>query len=196
MLIRLFVLSFLLLLPLSAKADVFVYEDPDYDFKIMFPDDWRRMVASGEERFKIRPMHGEDKVSCAINVVKDGRLTIYPKKYMQTAVALTLDDSFWKYDVLPDYTNYKVMTFYAPAGLGQGYATSLQWVWHDGVDPMRAMSTAAIYGDMLYRFTCMATVAAFDKWQPQFGSIFDDIRLTEKYVPYATGYYRNFLADE
>ncbi len=193
MILRILFLVALMAMPLQAQADVFVYEDPDYDFKIVFPDDWRISPARGEERVKIKPMHGDDKVSCAMNVVRDGRLTIYPKKYMQTAVALTLDDSFWKYDVLPDYTNYKVMTYYAPAGLGQGYATSLQWVWHDGDDAMQAMSTASIYGDLQYRFTCMATVEAFGKWQPLFGDIFDDIRLTEKYVPYPTGYYRNFL---
>lgn len=193
MLFRFILVLFLCVSMSPAKADVFVYEDADYDFKVMFPDDWRQSIARGEERFKIMPMNGDDKTACMMNVVKDGRLTIYPKKYMQSAVTLTLDDSFWKQDVLPDYTNYKVMTYYAPAGLGQGYATSLQWVWHDGQDAMQAMSTASIYGDLLYRFTCMATVEGFPRWQPQFGSIFDDILLTEKYVPYPTGYYRNFL---
>ena len=213
-----------LLFSAGARADVFVYHNPDYDFSVTFPDDWRQMNVTGTERLRIRPMHGEDSAECAMRALADGRLTIYPEKYLQTANALILDDSFWKTEVLPDHLNYKVMSFYAPAGLGPAFATSLQWVWREviagnpvpqpsefnpgGLSPMmgaaavptatdtkvmQALSTAAIYGENRYRFTCQAESESFAKWQPVFSDIFASIELQEKYNLWPTGYYRNFL---
>ena len=121
--------SFLMMIPNASNADVFIYHNPDYDFSVMFPDDWRQMNVTDQDRLRIHPMHGDDSAECYMRVVEDGRLLIYPEKYMQTANALFLDDTFWKSEVLPDHMNYKVMSFYAPAGLGPAYATSLQWVW-------------------------------------------------------------------
>ena len=214
----------LLLMASPAQADVFEYHNPDYDFSVTFPDDWRQMNVTGNDRFRVQPMHGKDDAQCYMNVKRDGRLTIYSEKYMQTANALFLDDSFWKSEVLADHLNYEVMSFYAPAGLGPAYATSLQWVWRKvdnpklvaqtteinpvGLTPMadievttviapgskvmQAISTAAIYGENRYRFTCQAESEHFGGWRPVFSDIFDSIKLKQKYF-LPTGYYRNFL---
>ena len=117
--------------PLAAMADTFVYQDPDYGYKLSYPDNWRLNVPdSGHERFRIAPMHGQDKAECSMSAVKDGRLSIYPEKYLAAASPIVLDDTFWARDVLPNYENYHVLKYHAPAGLGQGYATSVQITWN------------------------------------------------------------------
>jgi hypothetical protein len=119
-----------LLIGSAAHADVFVYNDPDFDYSVTYPDTWRLNVPdAGTKRFRIAPMHGQDQVECAMSAVKDGRLNLYPAKLMDKAVPATLDQSFWAEDVLPDYPNYHVLKFHAPAGLGQGYASSVQITW-------------------------------------------------------------------
>ncbi|MGM0422643.1 MAG: hypothetical protein ACQEQL_06050 [Pseudomonadota bacterium] len=217
----------------AAHADVFVYNDPDFGYSVMYPDTWRMNVPdSGTERFRIAPMHGQDQVECAMSAVKDGRLNLYPQKLMDKAVPATLDQSFWAEDVLPDYPNYHVLKFHAPAGLGQGYASSVQITWDnllvdtpmavtdvvaeedalpapvgtqqavsadnvtdDAADTMRASMVATIYGGNRYRFTCQANGAAFEDWEPVFGSILDSVRFDQEHAMVPTGYYRNFLAD-
>jgi hypothetical protein len=119
------------LLSAPAQADIFVYHNPDYDFSVSFPDDWRQMNVTDQDQVRIQPMHGDDSAQCYMRVVEDGRLLIYPEKYLQTANALFMDDMFWKHEVLPDHMNARVMRFYAPAGLGPAFATSLQWVWRE-----------------------------------------------------------------
>lgn len=116
----------------AAKADRFVYHDPDYGYTLSYPDDWRLNVPdSGTERVRIAPMHGQDGVECSMSAVRDGRLTIYPERLMDDAVPLTLDESFWAQNVLPDYPNHHVLKYHAPAGLGQGYASSVQIIWNN-----------------------------------------------------------------
>ena len=111
----------------SAKADTYIYHDTIHNFTFSYPDTWRlNTPAGGTQRVRITPMHGEDMVECTMDAVKDGRLTIYPDKYMKAAVPLTLDDSFWATDVLPNLENVRVHKYHPAAGLGQGFATSVQ----------------------------------------------------------------------
>ncbi len=113
----------------DAKADTYIYHDATHNFTFSYPDTWRLNTVSGNERVRITPMHGDHNAACTMSVMRDGRLTIYPEKYMQLAVPITLDDSFWATDVLPNYENVSVHKYHPAAGLGQGFATSVQITW-------------------------------------------------------------------
>lgn len=144
----------------TAKADTYVYHDTTYNFTFSYPDSWRLNVPSGTDRVRITPMHGQDSAECTVSVVKDGRLTLYPEKYLQDAVPLTLDDTFWATEVLPNLENVFVHKYHSAAGLGQGFATAVQVTYGAGdvksetmvgmiEDDLDSDSPTPITGDMV-----------------------------------------------
>ena len=186
----------------TAMADTFIYHDTVHNFTFSYPDSWRLNTVTGTDRVRIAPLHGQDGAECKMSVVRDGRLTLYPEKYLEDAVPLTLDDSFWANEVLPNLENVTVHKYFPAAGLGQGYATSVQVSWGAATDEAdskpayRANMLASIYGENRYMLTCQADVSKFYDWLPVFASITSSVRYAARYAAFPTGYYRDFLADK
>jgi hypothetical protein len=185
----------------AASASTFVWKDPVNDFAFSFPDSWTLQTNDvPTTRVRIAGPIGEDFATCRVKAEKDGRAQIYPKRLMTTAVKEKLDREFWENEVA-QYDNGFITHYYAPASLGgQGDATAIRsyFVQDGGDGKMNMYSTmiGSIYGDMRYTVSCSSKIEEFKKYAPVFSSIMSSVELASKYHPYATGYYRNFLADQ
>lgn len=182
------------------KADTFVWKDPVHDFTISFPDSWRVQTEdTPDTRLRIAGPLGEDYATCRVKAARDGRLQIYAKKDLDEAVSETLNEDFWKGEVA-QYENAVVTDFHAPASLGgQGDATAIRtsFVMEGGAGKMTMLGTmiGSIYGDTRYIVSCSSKADVYGRWAPVFASIMGSVELDTKYHPFATGYYRDFLAD-
>lgn len=191
----------LLMAATAASADTFVWKDPAGAFTASFPDSWSVKTSDHPAtRLRVVGPIAEDWASCKVKAETDGRLKIYPKKYMDEAVGETLNSTFWENET-GQFKNAEIRNFYGPASLGdKGDATAvhvafLQDDGKGGKMPMYGMMIASLYGDKLYVASCTAKHDQFVKYAPLFGSILDSIRLDDRYHPFETGYYRNFLLD-
>jgi hypothetical protein len=60
---------------------------------------------------------------------------------------------------------------------------------------MHGVMIGSIYGDTRYVVSCSSRANVYEKYAPVFASIMGSVDLKSKYHPFATGYYRDFLAD-
>jgi hypothetical protein len=189
--------------PLQAKADTFVWQDVVNDYTVSFPDSWK--IQTDDDvytRLRIAGPLGDDYASCRMQVRPDGRLTIYPKRLLDTAVVETLGKDYLDKDVA-QFDDARVLDYYAPASLGaKGDATGAQFTYNldmrdddNTMVPMRGVLLASIYGGSRYEMTCSSKADVYERWAPLFVSIMDSVELKSKYHPFPTGYYRNFLMD-
>src|SRR5690606_27236656 len=81
---------------LPAAADTFVWTDRDNGYTMSFPDSWTMQTPDdATTAFRIAGPLPEDRATCRMQVVHDGRLTIYPKRLMDEAAVETLNRDFW-----------------------------------------------------------------------------------------------------
>lgn len=190
--------AFLVMMGLSgaAEASTFVWQDHENGFTFSFPDSWTVQTEDVPgTRIRIAGPIGEDFATCRVKADKDGRLKIYPKRLMTEAVAETLDRKFWEGEVA-GYENAVVTDFHAPAGLGgQGDATAIKTAFVQDKMEMHGEMIGSIYADTRYVVSCSSKAALFEKYAPVFASIMGSVALEQKYHPFATGFYRDFLAD-
>lgn len=194
--------AFLLAFAPQAKADTFVWQDPVNDYTVSFPDTWKIQTDDDAyTRLRIAGPLGEDMPTCRMQVHHDGRLQIYPKRLLDTAVVETLDRAFWEKEV-SEFNDANIMDYYAPASLGaKGDATGVQFTYtfdmgdDGGKVPMRGVALASIYGPDRYEMMCSSKADVYPRWATLFLSIIDSVELKSKYHPFPTAYYRNFLMD-
>jgi len=193
--------AFVLTFAPQAQADTFVWRDDVYGFTMSFPDSWSLQATdSPSTRLRIAGPLIEDWPTCRMQVLEDKRLNIYPKKYMDEAVEITLDQDYWQKEV-GQYNDAAITDYYAPASMGgRGDATAVQvsYVQDDGADgkiPMHGLMIAGIYGGNRYVASCSSRAETVETWLPIFASILGSVELDSRYHPFATGYYRNFLMD-
>jgi hypothetical protein len=183
-----------------AMADTFVWKDEANDYTISFPDTWRVQTDdAGYTRLRIAGPLAEDKPVCRMQVRPDGRVTLYPKRLMGTAVMQKFDRAFWEKEV-SQFADARINNYYAPASLGgKGDATAVQVAFTEGRGdarmPMQGIMLASIYGGNRYTFTCSARQEVWNRWASLFLSIADSVEFEQKYHPFPSGYYRNFLLD-
>lgn len=184
----------------TAEASSFVWKDPSNGFAFSFPDSWT--VQTEDEpttRIRIAGPLIEDHATCRVKAQQDGRLKIYPKHLMTQAVKETLGRDFWE-DEIAEHINAKITDYRAPAGLGgKGDATAIKssFIQTDGQQKMNmyGASIASIYGDTRYVVSCFARAEQYQKYAPVFATIMSSVDFDDRYHPFATGYYRDFLAD-
>ena len=183
-----------------ATSDSFVWKDNVNGFTFSFPDSWG--IQTDDEpttRVRIAGPLNEDLATCRVKAEKDGRLKIYPKHLMTEAVDETLNRDFWEGEVT-EHNNAKITDYRAPASLsGKGDATAIKssFVQSDGSRKvnMYSESIASIYGDTRFVVSCSSKAEQFQKYAPVFATIMGSVDLHDRYHPFATGYYRDFLAD-
>lgn len=192
----------LLFLTLPAAAEVFVWKDKEYGFTFSYPDDWTLQTAdSATTRIRIAaPLAKDSSATCRVKAEKDGRLKIYPKHMMMSAVVEKLDRNFWEQEA-NQYYKAVVTDYKGPVNMGgQGEATAVKVYFRqnfgEGMQDMFGTMIGSIYGDMRYIVGCSSKVSEYPKYAPLFASIMASVRLDEKYAPWAQGYYRDFLSDE
>lgn len=186
---------------MPAQADTFVWKDKAGGYTMSFPDSWQmQTVDSPATRLRIAGPLVEDGATCRLQVWDDGRLKIYPKRLMDEAVSDTLTKDYWDGEV-GQYQNGRVVDYYAPTSLGdKGDATAVHvsFVQSDGKGksvPMYGTMIGSIYGGKRYVASCSSRHEDYERYADLFGSILGSVELDAQYHPFATGYYRNFLAD-
>lgn len=186
--------------PAHATSNSYVWKDPVNGFTFSFPDSWGVQTAdSPTTRIRIAGPLNEDYATCRIKAEKDGRLKIYPKHLMEEAVYETLDRKFWEHEIA-DHDDAVITDIRGPAGLGgKGDATAIRETFvqntgHGNIN-MYGEQIASIYGDMRYVVSCSSRLEMFNRYAPVFGTIMGSVDLDPRYHPFATGYYRDFLAD-
>ncbi len=184
----------------AAKADTFVWKDDVNDYTISYPDVWR--IQTDDDvytRLRIAGPLIEDRATCRMQVQKDGRLKVYPKYLLDRAVSETLNRDFWEKEV-SQFNNAKIESFYDPASMGgKGDATAVNVTFDqetgNGVERMRGIMLASIYGPNRYEITCSSTQNMYERYAGLFLSIIDSVELESRYHIFPTGYYRSFLMD-
>lgn len=190
------VVGMTMMLSMPAVADTFVWQDSKGDFTMSFPDSWRIQTEdTPTTSLRIAGPLAEDLPTCRMQVDTDGRTKIYPKYLLDEAVVETLDEAFWERHI-GQYERSKIAAYYAPASMsGKGDATAIKFVFAENGVPMYGVMIGSIYADKKYIASCSAKLDMYDRWAPVFASILDSVELKSKYHPFATGYYRDFLAD-
>ncbi len=184
----------------TAEASTYVWKDNVNGFTFSFPDSWRIQTEDvPTTRLRIAGPIGEDFATCRVKAEKDGRLQIYPKHLMTEAVDETLDRSFWEHEVA-EHENATITDYRAPASLGgKGDATAIKasFVQANGSGKMNMYGEmiGSIYADTRYVVSCSSRMEVFEQYAPVFATIMGSVDLATKYHPFATGYYRDFLAD-
>lgn len=190
----------LALMPAMASASIYLWKDPVHDFTVSFPDSWRvQTVDVPSTRLRVAGALAEDMATCRVKAEKDGRLQIYPKRHMTTAVGEKLNETFWQKEIAA-YDGAQLLAFFDPASLGNmGDATAIKMSYTQSTGDTRVRMYGAmigsIHGDMRYVVSCSARIDEYAKYATLFASIMDSVELEAKYHPFAIGYYRDFLAD-
>ena len=184
----------------NATSNSFVWKDPVNGFTFSFPDSWGiQTVDSPSTRVRIAGPLNQDSATCRVKAEKDGRLKIYPKHLMEEAVYETLDRQFWEREIA-DHNNAVITDIRGPAGLGgKGDATVIRETFvqdtGNGNVNMYGQQSASIYGDTRYVVSCSSKLEMFNRYAPLFATIMGSVDLDTRYHPFATGFYRDFLAD-
>jgi hypothetical protein len=184
----------------QATSDSFVWKDAVNGFTFSFPDSWGiQTVDAPTTRVRIAGPLSQDYATCRVKAEEDGRLKIYPKHLMEEAVYETLDRSFWEREI-QDHNNANITDIRGPASLGgKGDATAIKETFvldtGKGKINMYGESIASIYADKRFVVSCSSKLEEFKKYAPVFATIIGSVDLDTRYHPFATGYYRDFLAD-
>lgn len=196
------VVAFMVGMSPAAKADTFVWKDVPNGYTISFPDSWTMQTEdSPTTRIRVAGPLAQELPTCRLQVQDDGRLKIYPKKYTDEAVVNTLAREYWEKET-GQYVDAEITAFFSPAGLGdKGDATAIQLAFKqkDGKGEMvnmHGVMISSIYGGKRYVGSCSSRAENYNRWSSLFMSILGSVQFDDRYHPFATGYYRNFLMDE
>ena len=182
------------------SASSYVWKDPANGFSVAFPDSWQMQNNNMPNMvIKVSSPIDEDVASCSVSVAKDGRLNGVPKELMTQAVTETVGYKFWLRE-LGKYKDSAFMEFYTPTNMGgQGDATGARISYTQNIGEVKevdmyATMIVSIYDGRRYLAICSSRVEQFDKYTDIFSSIISSIKLDQRYAPFATGYYRDFLS--
>ncbi len=185
--------------PMTAEASMFVWKDKTLGIGFSFPDTWTIQTQDVPGTvIRVAAPIGDDAATCRIRSAQDGRVQIYPKDLMGTAMRGKLDHAFWDHEVA-QYSNGAVAdyaTTQKPGAIDVS-AVHVSYTEESGNGPrqMSGSMIATIYGGTRYVISCAAKQEEYEKYVETFASIMESVELDAKYHPFATGYYRNFLGD-
>lgn len=188
-----------LLVPLTARADYFVWEDSKSGLTMSYPDTWKKQNNrnSDEVLSILAPSDGDNPV-CKISISDDKRYVIYPAEYGDAVQREAVSIPFWKSYMARDYDDYVIDKVYDGGGLGRwhgSYAT-LAYSKRDGTvsQARRGMAFASLYYDKLYVVECSALDGGYEKWENNFRSVIKSIDFKKMYHERLIGEYADFLS--
>jgi hypothetical protein len=201
---RNFILSFLAVftfvaMPMQARADYFVWQDPQTGLSLSFPDTWK-VVSNNEanDLVTVMPPSGREHASCRIRASEDRRYMIYPPRYSAAIQRVDFSLDFWT-DYLQEYTNPEIYSLQDGSGFGRGFASYATAGFESMVQgpymARKALMLGSLYDDTAYVVECSSHAEAFDSWKSIFLSIAGSMDFMQvDHAPMA-GYYRNFTKD-
>jgi hypothetical protein len=194
-----FITVFLLLFAVPARADIFVWEDPESGLSLSFPDTWSVLNnMEPDDVITIKAPSASDEAVCRIKVRDDGRFLIYPPRYDSAAQRTAYSVDFWKSYLRGRYDNVIIHRVRDKAGLGRGHASYMlaSFVTPGEYASLKsAIGFAALYNDKAYVVECSSFAGAFNNWLQLFQSIVGSVNFKKAHHEMVTGHYRNFMED-
>jgi hypothetical protein len=182
----------------SAKADVFVWKDPEFNIDLVYPDDWRvQFNAHPDLKLHILAPQGRDFAACKVNVKRDARYKVYPIKYTTRINSIVFNaENIREHFVEEDYPSVIARNDFAAIGKADAVYAEVRYVGRQqGVSvPMQALVFATLYGDMNFVFECEAAAQNWAYWKPIFMNIAKsvDFPLAQDMLPHGR-YPHDFL---
>ena len=173
---RLFALiCFLFLGSFPAKAEVFVWTDPEFGITLSFPETWMRQAqAPGDLKLHILAPQGMDLAACRVFASDDGRFLYVPPRG-QYQVSQLLQDSKTLSSLLQNrlgYSNVKLVGYQDIGGLGKGPATvavaEYNKNWNGKDYAMKSIQFGGYIDGIETMFHCEALSQAWGRWVPLF----------------------------
>lgn len=182
-----------------ARADYFVWADPESGISLSYPDTWKRLNnQQPDDVFTVGVPSGEDQASCRIRSDKDGRFKIYPSQFYDEIQAVAYSKSYWdEYNAL--YDNVTVHTFREVAGLGKGFG-SMEVISYDtapGTPHQRRTGIlfVSFYDNHAYVAECSSRADAYAKYHAGFLGFVKSVDFEKTVHELTIGNYRDFLKD-
>lgn len=194
---RLVLFLIILLFPLAAQADYYLWEDEKSGLTITFPDTWKLMTSRHPHEILTitAPSHNEDP-TCTVKVEDDRRYVIYPPHYGDAVQREAVSVPFWR-SYMGNYDEYRIDRVYDGGGLGRWLASYAfaSYTKRDGTayQQRRGIMFASLYNDKLYTVECSTLNHAYEKWDNNFRSIIKSIDFKKAYHEWPTGEHENFL---
>jgi hypothetical protein len=200
---RFFLFLFLLFVPafvpITAKADYFVWQDAESRLSVSFPDTWKMQNNRNISDILtvVGPSEGDNPV-CTIKAEDDKRYTIFPKEYGSAVQRVAVSKPFWD-SYMGHYDDYTLDKVYDGGGLGRWLASYAfgSYSRRNGTayEQRRAIMFASLYYDTLYIVECSSLNHAFENWQKNFQSIIKSVDFKKIIHEHKQGHYANFLKE-
>lgn len=157
---------------LPAKAEVFLWKDPQFEIDFVYPDLWREQFnGNPDTRLHILAPQGRDFAACKIHAKEDKRYMMYPVRYTQRVNSIVFSADNLR-QVLIEKDNLSLLSRddYAALGKADAVYAEFRHVARPGPAPipMQGLLFATLYGDMHLVFECEAAARNWTYWQPIF----------------------------
>ncbi len=192
-----FLLIALFILPTTAYADYFVWQDSKTGLSLSYPDTWQKQTAGGaDEIFQIEGPDNAANPVCKVMASKDKRYVIFPPDYGDAVQRTAVSIPFWK-SYMARYDDYIIDKVYDGGGLGRWHASyaTLAYNTREGtqLQQRRGIAFASLYYDNLFIVECSALNDGYGAWEKDFESIVKSIDFKKIYNERAIGEYADFI---
>ncbi len=183
-----------------AKADYFVWQDPQSGASLTFPDTWKRLsTRKPDELVRLAGPDTQGQPICRLRARADNRFTVYPVWLSDAVQQFAYSKDFWE-EYTGEFDNVQFHSIEDHKGIGKAFA-SRAVVSYTPVNPdpfiqRTAIMFAGVYFDEAYVFDCSSEVSAFNKWLPLFESIAKSVDMRKTHHELATGDYRDFITNQ
>ena len=172
---HIFLFLLFVFISLPARAEVFVWSDPQFGMTMSFPDDWMRQTQTPDDmRLYIRAPQGQDHAACRVFANKDGRFLYVPAS-AQHEVSAFVQDTKAAQALLNgrlEYNNVRLVGYQNIGGLGKGPATVAvaQYTkdWNGKSYDMQSIQFGGYVNGIESAFHCEALQQSFARWHPLF----------------------------
>ena len=156
----------------SAKAEVFVWKDAEFEISFVYPDLWREQLNGNPDvRLDILAPQAQDLARCKIFAKEDKRYMMYPQKYNRRINSIVYNMEGVRQHYIEKDT-LSVITRDDFAGIGRADAVFAEVRFIDrsraAAIPMQGLMFATLNGDMNFVIECEAAARNFEYWRPIF----------------------------
>jgi hypothetical protein len=194
---RILLLIALFILPSTAHADYYVWQDAKSGLSMSYPDTWKMQNNRGSDEILsiVAPSDGDNPV-CKVSQGDDKRYVIFPPEYGDAVQRDAVSIPFWK-SYMANYDDYAINKIYDGGGLGRWHASyaTASYTKRDGTQRQsrRGIMFASLYYDQLYIVECSALAEGYERWANNFRSVIKSIDFKKIYNERAVGEYHDFL---
>lgn len=186
----------------SAKAEIFVWKDPQFDIKVTYPDNWMRQAQLDDDmRLFVLAPQGMDHAACRLYAAHDGLFMDAPAYAGQEVSGFVFSPAQVQKEMImrPDTSAVQVVGYSNGASLGQGAAVmanvNFMKSWAGMQFPMRALVVASQYHGDHVLMSCETLANAWTKWEPTMQAIMKSVSWPSAFAPEPNGLYRRFQDD-